>query len=223
MDDPRKLRDIIGDQCEAKEITPADLAQKTETPQRYIEALLAGDTSRLPAFPYIRPHLVSIGETLGLPPELLTTKYKEEFGAMHSGSADKLPGNRFALPSYRRQYLIGIACVAVLMLAVFISRSGFFGQPVLTIEMPPISPSPYITAAPVLILAGHTDPGDSLFINGQHVPVGSGGIFTKEYQLLPELNVFEFSSKRFLGREIKITRQVYYDDTPTSTATTTTQ
>ncbi len=228
MDDPRKLRDIIADQCEANGITTADLAKKTGAPEQYLEALMAGEIRRLPAFPYVRPHLVKIAEALSLPAGTLTSKYKEEFAAMHSGSGDRLPSNRFALPSHRRGYFIGAIAIAVFVVLYLISRSGFFGQPQLTIEIPPAAPSPFLTTTSTIVLSGRTDPGDSLFVNGQHVAVATDGTFSKEYQLLPEINMITFSAKRFLGREVTVTRQVYFDQSATSTppaakpATTTT-
>ncbi len=221
IEDPRKLRDLIADQCEAKELSHADLAKKSDTPLQYVESLLAGETRRLPAFPYIRTHLVRIAQVLGLPPELLTAKYKAEFTAMHSGPADRLPGNRFALPSYQRAYLVAAGVFALLVVGYLVSRTGFFGRPNLTIDMPPTDPNPYIVTSSSITLAGRTDPGDNLFINGQHVAVGTDGTFSKEYQLLPEINIIEFAAKRFLGRQVTATRQVYFDTASTSSTTST--
>ncbi len=216
MTDPRKLRDIIVDQCEAKGITPVELSRKTGTPENYIEQLISGETDRLPAFPYIRPHLVKIAESLSISPDLLTEKYREEFAAMHSGAGDRLPGNRFSLPSHRREYLVGGGILVLIVFGFFVSRTGFLGQPHLTIIVPPAEPTPFIVSSSTILLSGRTDPGDALLVNGQHVPVATDGSFLKEYQLLPEINIIEFSSKRFLGREIKETRQVYFDQSSTT-------
>jgi len=222
MDDPRKLRDIISDQCASKELSHVELAKKSGTPEHYVEALVTGEIRRLPAFPYIRVHLVKIAQVLGLRPELLTEKYKEEFTAMHSGSADKLPGNRFALPSYRREYLIAAGVLALLIVGYLVSKTGFFGRPSLTITVPPTDPNPFIVTTSTITLSGRTDPGDNLFVNGQHVPVATDGTFSKDYQLLPEINIIEFSAKRFLGRQVTATRQVYFDTTVASTTPTST-
>ncbi len=222
MDDPRKLRDIIADQCEAKELSQVDLAKKSGTPEQYVESLMSGEVRRLPAFPYIRPHLIKIAQVLGLPPELLTVKYKEEFVHMHSGASDKLPGNRFALPSYRRQYGIAAGIIGVFIVIYLVSRSGFFGQPTLSIILPPTDPNPFIVTTSTITLSGRTDPGDNVTINGQHVAVASDGTFSKDYQLLPEINIIEFSAERFLGRQVAATRQVYFDTMAASTTPATT-
>jgi hypothetical protein len=153
---------------------------------------------------------------LGLPPDLLLSKYRQEFLEKISGGGDALPGNRFALASGMRRYLIIAGAIAAFLILYSIGRSGFLGQPHITIDMPPVGQDPYITTSSTVLLAGHADAGDTLLINGQPVPVDQTGAFSREYPLLPEINIIEFSAKRFLGREITITRQVYYEE-PTST------
>lgn len=220
--DPRKLRDIIADQCEARGISPFEVAKRSGIAEQYIEALLSGDTARLPAFPYIRAGLIAFADAIGLPSEVLMSKYRQEFAAMRSGASDKLPGNRFALPSYRREYVIGGALLACILIGFWVSRSGFFGKPTLIIVTPPAEPSPFIVASSTLTLTGRIDPGDMLTINGQHTPVQGDGSFAKEVQLLPEINVIEFTTKRFLGRQVKEVRQIYVDEPKQSTTTVST-
>jgi len=218
--DPRKLRDIIADQCEARGLSPFEVAKRAGIAEQYIEALLSGDTTHLPAFPYIRAGLIAFADATGLPREVLIDKYRQEFAAMRSGASDQLPGNRFALPSYRREYVIGGALLACILVGFWISRSGFFGKPTLVIAMPPTEPSPFIVTSSTLLLSGRIDPGDMLTINGQHAPVQGDGSFEKEMQLLPEINVIEFTTKRFLGRQVKEIRQVYLDQQDQATTTT---
>lgn len=217
--DPRKLRDIIADQCEARGISPFEVAKRSGIAEQYIEALLSGDTARLPAFPYIRAGLIAFADAIGIPSEVLVNKYRQEFAAMRSGASDQLPGNRFALPSYRREYIIGGALLVCVLLGFWISRSGFFGKPTLVILTPPADPSPFIVTSSTLTLSGRIDPGDMLSINGQHAPVQGDGSFSREMQLLPEINIIEFTTKRFLGRQVKEVRQVYFDQAETATTT----
>ena len=214
MDDTHKLRDILLDQCEAKEIRIDELIKRSGIPEQYLDAIINDVRRRLPAFPYMRPHLLRIATALNLPPELLLQKYRVEFSEKVSGAADMLPGNRFALPSGRRRYLIAVAIIAGVILLYAITRSGFFGQPRLTIDMPPAGQDPFITTSSTIILSGHSDAGDKLSINGQAVTADAGGVFTKEYQLVPEINIIEFSAQRFLGHRVTITRQVYYEEQP---------
>jgi hypothetical protein len=194
-----------------------ELVKKTGIPEQYLDAIVNDIRTRLPALPYIRSYLVKMAELLGLPPTLLLDRYRKEFSEKTSGGADTLPGNRFALPSGRQRFFIGAGVVAAIIVVYIISRSGFFGAPHLAIDMPPPDKETFIVSgSSTIMLAGRVDPGDKLFINGQEVATGEDGIFSKEYQLLPELNIIEFTTKRFLGRELTVRRQVYYEE-PTST------
>lgn len=220
MEDTRKLRDIILDQCEAKEIRIEELIKKTGIPEQHFDAIVSDVRTRLPAFPYIRQHLIKIAALLGLPQELLLNKYRAEFAEKASGSADRLPGNRFALAGGGRRYLFGLGAVVVLFILYVIARSGLFGAPNLAISNPPADADPFIvTGSSTLMIAGSIDPGDKLLINGQPVATDATGAFVREYQLVPEINIIEFSATRFLGRTVTVTRQVYLEETPFATKT----
>lgn len=212
IEDNRKLRDIILDQCEAKDIKMEELVKKTNIPEQYLDAIINDVRTRLPAFPYVRVHLTRLAALLGLPPELVLTRYRQEFAEKTSGRADMLPGNRFALPSGRRRYLLGGGAIIAIVLVIIISRSGFFGSPHLTIDMPPVGGDPFITTSSTILLSGRVDAGDKLTINGQPVATGETGIFESQYQLVPEINIIEFTTKRFLGRQFSLIRQVYYEE-----------
>jgi len=212
MNDTRRLRDILADQCEAKEIRFEELAKKSGTPEQYLDAIMSNMRTRLPAFPYIRMHLVRIAELLDMPPELLLDAYRQEFSEKLSGAADTLPGNRFALPSRTRRYQIGGVIVVVFLFMYLIGRSGFLGRASIILDLPSIDSDPIITSSSTILLTGTVDLGDTLHINGQAVAVDSNGLFSREYSLSPEINIIEFSVKRFLGGSAEITRQVYYSE-----------
>ena len=51
---------------------------------------------------------------------------------------------------------------------------------------------------------------DKLTINNEEIPVEKNGEFKKEYQLQSGVNKIEFKVKRFLGKEIKVEREIIY-------------
>lgn len=207
----RRLREVILDHIEAKDLKIIDVIEKTGIPEPYLDAILNDKRHKLPAYPYVRIYLVKIAELLGLNQADVIADYRREFGDKISGAADTLPANRFALPSSRKRYLIGGAVLALILLGYVISNSGFFGRPQLLLISPPQGgEEPYVVTSPTIELRGQIDSGDKLIINGQETPVGPGGVFSREYQLNPELNTIEFVVSRFLGKEIKVIRQVYY-------------
>lgn len=207
----RRLRESILDQIEAKDLRAQDLVERTGIPEQYLDAILNDTRQKLPAFPYIRVYLVKIAEVLGLNPADVIADYKAEFTSLISGSADTLPGNRFALPSARRKYLIGAGVIGLIILGFIFKSSGFFGQPHLSLVMPPIdSKDPFIVETSTIMLGGKVDSGDKLYINNQITPVLVDGSFAQKYELQPELNPIEFKVSRFLGRDLKVTKNVYY-------------
>jgi hypothetical protein len=207
----RRLRESILDQIEAKDLTVKDVIDKAGIPEQYFDAIISDRRDKLPAFPYIRVHLVKVAQLLGLDADEAIRQYKDEFINLRSGSADTLPGNRFALPSSRRKYIIGAGVIGLIILGFMFKSSGFFGQPKLTLVMPPIdSRDPFITESSTIVLAGRIDPSDKLFINNQATPVAVDGSFAQDYDLQPELNPIEFRVSRFLGRDLKVTKNIYY-------------
>lgn len=207
----RRLRESILDQIESKDLTVKDVIEKTGIPEQYFDAIINDKRARLPAFPYIRVHLVRVAELLGLSPGDVIADYKAEFTGLISGSADTLPGNRFALPSDRRKYLIVAGVIGLLLLGFIFKSSGFFGKPQLQLTMPPIDSSdPFIVETSTIMLSGKLDTGDKLYINNQLSPVLVDGSFLISYPLQPELNPIEFRISRFLGKELRVVKNVYY-------------
>lgn len=209
----RRLREVILDQIEAKDLKVKDVIEKTGIPESYLDAVLNDKRDKLPAFPYIRIYLIKIAELLGMNASEVVAEYKREFSDKVSGSRDTLPRNRFALPSSRKRYLIVGGVLALIILTYTLTNSGFFGRPHLLLTMPPQdSEDVYVIETPVIQLAGQIESGDKLLINDQEIPVSSEGVFSLEYPLEPELNTIEFTVSRFLGKEIQVTRHVYYKE-----------
>ena len=208
------------DNIEAKDLSVRDVVERTGMPESYLNAIINDHRDALPAFPYVRIYLIRLAEVLSLTPTEVIEQYKAEFNEKVSGAADMLPGNRFALPSSRRRYLIGGGICAVIILGYVLSNSGFFGKPSLALSMPPQnSGDPYIVNEASIQLVGQIQPGDKLLINGQAAPLTAEGSFTIEYPLSPELNTIEFMVSRFLGRQISVVKHVYYQEASTTVPT----
>ena len=208
-----RLREKILDKAAQKDLELADIIKGADFPGDYLEIILEHDTARAPAFPYIRLHLINLAEFLGLDPKEITNDYKEEFVDKISGSHDKLPSNRFSLPSPRKKLIITISAVLIaIMIYLFIS-SGFSSNGIIHVSFPPEAPSPFIVDTSTINLTGQIDPSDKLMINGQVTPVSDDGLFEESYVLNPEINFIEFKIKRLLADDIIIIREIYFDST----------
>lgn len=208
----KNLKQVIAEAMEKRGFGAESLADATGIPSRYVGAFLEEDFSRLPATPYIKGYLLKIAEVLKIDPEFVWEAYNKETSAREmktSGAYDKLPVNRFAAKSPKKAaiwWTIG-AVIAIGVLA-FVLR-GFFGTP----ELQVISPAAnnFLAVSPAIKVSGKiSNSKDKLTVNGEEIFVSEDGFFEKNFSLQPGVNTIEFKVKRFLGKEIKLIRQVVY-------------
>jgi len=156
---------------------------------------------------------VKIADTLKIEREPLLEAYRQEltfWPAKSSGPEDKLPQNRFAIKSKQKITIIGIVGAAVLAILIFLAFqfSAFLGNPQLEVTNPREDNS--ISANQIIILTGLVNPQDKLTINNEEVLAKSDGSFEKEFALQSGPNAVEFKAKRFLGKEISVTKIITY-------------
>lgn len=203
----RTLKEMLTETLEARGLTLERLAELTDIPERFLVALSEGDMQRLPPAPYVRGYLKRIADFLGMDGQALWRLFREEHPVRAPGVADRLPSNRFIIQSEGKKWII-IVLVFLAILYIALRLPSLIGTPSLELEAPDAALT--TTSASPLRLSGRVSAGDSLLINKENISVDADGRFQKEWPLEPGLNTFEFAVKKFLGREIKITRQVIY-------------
>ena len=209
MDENEKsFNEILKEQADIKGFSAKKLSEDTGIPQRYIDNLLEGNFSDMPAAPYVRGYLAKIAALLEMSGEELWTSYKEEEDVKSSGSKDKLPTNRFAIKTANKKVLVLAAILIAVGVYLILNINNLLGQPRLEITHP--QAETVIVNEPTVSLRGYIDPEDKLLINNQEILVGKDGFFEKEYTLENGLNTIEFSVARFLGKESRIIKQIIY-------------
>lgn len=204
----KSLKETIEEQLSIKGFSLERIAEITDIPLRYLEALMEGNTKKLPAAPYVRGYLLKIGKILGLDGNELWETYKKESGIKISGPEDRLPSNRFAIRAINKKYVIA-AVIAIIVIGLLIWQAPrFLGQPPLSVTYPPEETT--VVYGPEIIIIGKIDPRDKLIIDSEEILVDSEGNFSKNYSLQQGLNTIEIKTKRFLGKETKVVRQAIY-------------
>lgn len=204
----KTLRDFLRETLEFKGYSLDRISQLSEIPHRYLEFILDGNYSKLPAAPYVRGYLVRLAGVLELNGEEIWQAYKKEIAPKSSGKNDKLPENRFAIKTVKKGWLVaGLAAILILVYGG-VNAGQLIGKPGITVFSPAENSS--FTAAATALLTGKINPRDKLTINGEGVPVGKSGEFSKNYSLEAGLNTFEIIVKRLLGRETKVIKQIFY-------------
>jgi hypothetical protein len=208
-DYPKTLKEILTEAMQLRSFNIEKLSALTNISERHLIALYNGDFKKLPAAPYTRGYLTKIAEVLNLDAELLWQVYKNEYPIKTSGLYDKLPSNRFALRPFNKKFVI-IAVILILGIIYLIWQAkDFFGTPTLEISSPIVDN--FIVSTPSIKLTGKINPQDKLMVNNEEVVVlEKDGWFEKDFSLAPGLNTVEFKIKRFLGKEVKVIRQIIY-------------
>jgi cytoskeletal protein RodZ len=187
------------------------LADSTNIPRQYLEALLDDRNDDLPALPYVRGYLAKIAVALGEDPAVLQIAYRE-MELKRSGPKDILPANRFALDKNRSLWWKVLAAgVGIFLISLWLYN--FLGIPKLDINLPE---TPTVSETDLFTIQGAAGPKETVYINNEQIYVTSDGFFSKEVLLDPGFNTFEIKAKKFLGRETKITRQIIYEQSEES-------
>ena len=203
------LSETLKELVESKGITLEKLSESTDIPKRYLEALIDGDFKNLPSAPYTRGYLLKIAKVLRLDGEELWQSFKNESPLKASGQNDKLSPNRYALPvkQSKKLFLFVIILIIVIIYLSF-QWNNIFGSPKLEIINPAVSE--IIVKEPTIKVSGRIDPKDKLIIDNTEVVADQTGWFEKDITLQQGPNNIIFTAKKFLGKEIKITRLVDY-------------
>ena len=204
-----KISELLGQLMQEHGITVEKLAFTTNIPHRFVAALVNGDFKRLPAKPYVGGYLSKIAAALNVDSTVLLKAYKESTEIMRSGENDKLPVNRFAIQNINKNFII--VFLVVILVVGFLSwrMKDILGTPSLRVSLPETT---LVSQEQVIKVSGQVSSGDQLTLNREIVYTDEVGVFEKDINLTPGLNTLEFDVKRFLGRETKVIRQIFYEE-----------
>lgn len=202
--DHQNITSVLRELMESKRLDAGKLSDLTDVPQRFILSLISGDFKNLPSEPYIRGYLFKIAGVLDTDPNLLWRSFRQSSDIRSSGSDDLLPANRFSLRKISSKKVWIVLAALVLLGFLGLRVNSILGMPTLEVSLPET------TADQTINVTGKVNPGDTLTLNNEVIYLSEGGQFEEEVQLEPGLNTLEFRIKRFLGRETKVTKQIFY-------------
>lgn len=202
------LKELLREHIELKGLSPKKIADITGIPDRYIEMLLEGDTSKLPPSPYVHGYIVKLSEILNFDKDTMWRLYQKESSLTKSGRDDRLPNNRFATRGISRGLAIAVFVFVTCALFAGYNIYGIIATPELLITVPASDNS--TVAQEMILLQGKTDPAYVVTVNGSEVYVGKDGLFQKEIRLQEGINSVEFVARKFLGKEAHIVRHIVY-------------
>lgn len=172
---------------------------------KHLEHFSHGRFEMLPPTPYLHGYFQRLGAILGFDPTDWWNRVRGE--VQTSGKGDVMVKNRYAI----RRRGIWFVVLIVLILAGFfgLRASQILGKPQIELTAPPASLAR--VSEDHVIFAGKITNADEIVINDEQIPHEDDGTFRKDVPLQPGMNNVEVRARKVLGRETKITRQIYYD------------
>ena len=208
MEQQKNFQEFFNELMEARGFNISRLSESAGVSERYLTALCEGDFKKMPALPYVRGFVIQATETLGVDGNEIWRVYKDEIAVKIKGE-DKLPQNRFAGRSInKRKVAIGVIVFFAIIYLIW-RIDDFLGIPKLEIVYP-LEEVITVNASIVKLKGKLSVSRDKLTINNEETFVSSDGWFEKDLTLAVGANVVEFKAKRFLGKEVKMTREIIY-------------
>lgn len=210
----QSLGECLSQRRAALSLTLDDAAHKLTINAQYLEALEKSDHRALPGTVYAVAFLKAYAQLLGLDANEAIARYRSELKITRHAAAQATerwqPVRRVGwwqlLVPARLMRNAGIA----LVLAVCLTYLGFKVE---AIVQPPFlnvsSPADeLLTESPVLTVAGQTEVGSTVTVNGQEVFNDERGQFSVPLDLQPGVNLIRVTARKHRGSETVIQRSV---------------
>lgn len=193
---------------EAKHLSLPHVARRLNIPSMYLEALEAGEWDVLPQGDYGRYFLRQYARFLELDEESLEQQYPGPTSrTMVQPPKHALLVNPARTVHPLRRILLVVVALGVLTYLGVAARAAFV-PPSLTLVSPSADGA---TSSPVVTVAGVTQPGTQVTVNGEVVEVMSSGRFTAPVTLRPGLNTLTVTARQSLSRATTLVRRLLFN------------
>lgn len=170
-----------------------------------LEALENADWQSLPEPAYVQGFIKNYSDYLGLDSKYLLALYRREYDPKkHPQNISVFEKNKqFFLTPTRIGAIAFIMIVLVFASYIFLQYTSILKSPTLTLTSPPDNQT---TTIPVTQIAGKTEAGATVSLNGEFIAVDEQGNFKEEFELNDGQNLIEIIAAKRLSPKTKITR-----------------
>lgn len=208
----KKVGEILQETRRKRKLTLEHVAQATKIRLPLLQAIEAGDQSKLPNPAYTRGLVTNYATLLGLDPKHILAFFRREFAhptPQESPQSFLPPGLKsttfFDLSLQQLSYL-AIALIFIVALAFLGRQYWRYGRkPTLIVTQPP---NQLTISRPALTVSGRTDPDSKVLINGQAALVDANGFFSLNLLLTQGLQKIEVVAEDRQGLSSTIERIV---------------
>ncbi|MBU0999897.1 helix-turn-helix domain-containing protein [Patescibacteria group bacterium] len=208
----RTVGQVLKEERERKFYTLDEIEKATKIRKELLEALEAGEYSKLPPQTFVQGFIKNYGKFLKLSQSKLLAIYRREFSELKhpprvlDSFKDPIEKKKFKLTPTRALGGVVLGLVIIFFVYLWIQYRFLVGGPFLEVNQPVDQLS---TTSSVVQVVGRTDPEAKVSINNQEVGVDTFGRFSQEIKLIDNISNIEISAKSKKGQVIKIERTVF--------------
>lgn len=208
----RTVGQVLKEERERKFYTLDEIEKATKIRKELLEALEAGQYSKLPPLTFIQGFIKNYGKFLKLDTEKLLAIFRREFSErIHpprilDSFSNPIDTTRFKLTPARALGSVILGLIIIFFVYLWIEYRFLVGSPFLEVSQPV---NQFNTSSPVIQVSGRTDPEAKLSINNQQIEVDSSGRFSQEIKLSEDINTVTIVAASKTGKITKVERTVF--------------
>lgn len=208
----RTVGQILKEERERKFYTLDEIEKATKIRKELLEALEAGQYSKLPPPTFVQGFIKNYGKFLRLDQEKLLAIFRREFSErVHppriletfSNPVDK---KRFKLTPARALGGVILTLTIIFFVYLWFEYRFLVGGPFLDVSQPV---NEFNTNSETVEVIGRTDPEAKVSINEQEIQVDPSGKFSQEIKLSDNLNRIVITATSKAGKTTTIDRTVF--------------
>ena len=209
----RTVGQILREERERKFYTLEEIEKATKIRKELLEALEAGQYSKLPPPTFVQGFIKNYGKFLKLDIDKLLAIFRREFseGAhpprILDSFKDPVEKKRFKLTPARAFGGVILSLIIIFFVYLWIEYRFLIGGPFLEVNQPV---NQFNSSSATVQVTGRTDPEASLSINNQEIGVDPSGKFSQEIKLSDDINTIEISAVSKSGKVTKVERTVFF-------------
>ena len=208
----RTVGQVLNEEREKKFYTLDEIEKATKIRKELLEALEAGQYTKLPPTTFVQGFIKNYGKFLGLNTEKLLAIFRREFSdqkyppRIFDSFANPLDKKLFRLTPAKVLSSTVLALVIVFFAYLWFEYRFLVGAPFLEVREPLDQSNVESSAVQVI---GRTDPEAKVLINDQEIQVDPSGSFFQEIKLSDNVNIIKVTAISKSGKEAKAERTVF--------------
>lgn len=208
----RTVGQALKDERERKFYTLDEVEKATKIRKELLEALEAGQYSKLPPPTFVQGFIKNYGRFLGLNTEKLLAVYRREFSERShiprvlETFSNPLDTGKFRLTPAKALGGVIVGLIITFFVYLWFEYRFLVGSPFLEVTQPV---NELHTSSSIVVVVGRTDPEAKVSINNQEIGVDYQGKFSQEIKLSDDANAINISAISKSGKVTTVARTVF--------------